>query len=186
MKKKIVLLLAATMVLACTACGGKTDGPTAEINNGSANTAPTVESEATTNNADSNTTDSNSAGGGLFTSDLEYALSPGGAVLFMLNTTADMKENAWLGICPKGDYKTEVEADDVDIYYAYPSNYWDENGERDANNTYYEFEYQRDGWGVENGEYTLVLCDRDDEGEVVAQWNLIYDADADISIQVSK
>lgn len=180
MKKKLVLAMTLTMIMACTGCG-KTEDTTVVMSNDANQTAVESSVEAKTE-VDNNTgaADANKA------VDIEYAENAMGSVLFMLNTTAELHENAWLGICPRGDYKTEVDADDVDIYYAYPSYFLGEDGEINPMNTYYEFEYNISDWGVEPGQYTLVLCDDDNEGNVVEQWDVEYVTDGDYSFIFSK
>ena len=83
-------------------------------------------------------------------------------IVFNVDASFDLKEDAWLGFCPgtKG-YKDEVDADDYDVAYAYY------NADKSTSSKYvFEFEVNYVG-GLEDGDYTVVLCDSDSEGKVI-------------------
>ena len=88
-------------------------------------------------------------------------------LIFYVSGDFDLKQDSWLGVVPAGkDYKKEVDADEVDIYYVYVANF-----EKKASERYY-FEYiLEDITGLEAGSYSIVLCDTDeDSGKVLLQF----------------
>ena len=80
-------------------------------------------------------------------------------VVFTVDAGLDLKQDAWLGFIPgtKG-FTKEVEADEVDVLYAYIA-----NGDKKSSEDYI-FEFDEDQFGgLEDGDYIMVLCDTDDE-----------------------
>ena len=90
-----------------------------------------------------------------------------GSTVFSISPEFKLEENSWLGICPAGkEYKTEVEADEVDIFWVGPDAYAD----RKANDPYTFVIDNNDINNTEDGEYVMVLCDNDDEGKLILQF----------------
>lgn len=88
-------------------------------------------------------------------------------LIFYVSPEFELKQDAWLGVVPAGkDYKKEVDADEVDIYYVYVA-----NSEKKASDKYC-FEYLlEDIAGLDDGNYSIVLCDTDDDtGKVLLQF----------------
>lgn len=140
--KKGLLLVTLVLAFAIIAGCGKKEEQAAT--NGSSNNGTNVE---TTQNG------SNDLEVG-YTSNDEY-------VTFSVRKDFDIKEDGWLGIIPTGTiYEKEVDADDVDMCYAYASNYYEEN----IKSYLFEFSKEYIG-GIEDGIYDMVLCSSDD-GEV--------------------
>ena len=88
-------------------------------------------------------------------------------IVFSVVPDYDLKQDSWMGIVPAGkDYKKEVDADEVDILYYYVL-----NAEKKASETYI-FEFMKeDVKGLDDGKYSMVLCDTDeDTGKVLLQF----------------
>ena len=86
-----------------------------------------------------------------------------GELIFTLDKSIPLTEDSWLGICEKGNYVLEDDADDAGIAYSYFE-------DRDSGNEDYVFKIAYAGF--EDGEYTMVLCDTDNKGYVMASWTL--------------
>ena len=140
MKTKILVLLvlAFAMMLVLTGCG-------------SDNTVETqTEVKNNTKGASSNTTNvvvSENA--------LTYTLSGKTLTVKVKAEGLDYDKAPWVGICPVGTYVDEEAADEVDVTYTYVS---DEN--------YPNIELNIDE--IEKGEWLIVFCDSDDEGNILA------------------
>lgn len=84
-------------------------------------------------------------------------------LVFTVSKSLPLTEDSWLGICEKGDYVLEDDADDAGVTYTYSE-------ERETENEDYVFKLTYSG--LEDGEYTMVLCDTDNNGYVMASWRL--------------
>ena len=85
--------------------------------------------------------------------------SENGKTIFTIDPSFKLKPNSWLGVVPAGkEYKTEGEADEVDLIWINPDAY-EEN-----QTTPYKFTYDNnDLAGIGDGSYLMVLCENDDE-----------------------
>ena len=83
--------------------------------------------------------------------------SSDGYIIFKVDPSFRVKDVSWMGICPAGkSYKTEGEADEDDIMWMNPE--YIEEGKNDP----FEFRfYEEDIKSIEDGEYTMVLCEDD-------------------------
>lgn len=155
MNKLMILTLAAGIFMSLTACGSKNESSGGEA----ANTKTEQNAPADGNNAAEDIAPGNAG------DDFEVKSNSEG-VIFRVNHNIKLKEDAWLGVVPKGkEYTNEVDADEVDIYYSYYSN----NEKKDSED--YEFFY--DPNCIEDGEYSMVLCDTDgDDGKVLVQFDM--------------
>ncbi|MBO4927450.1 MAG: hypothetical protein J5379_04280 [Clostridiales bacterium] len=96
----------------------------------------------------------------------EFGVS-GEYIVFSVIPDFELQQDAWMGIVPAGkDYKKEVDADEVDVLYVYPSNMDKKASEK------YRFEfYDEDVEGLDDGKYSMVLCNTDeDSGKVLLQF----------------
>ncbi len=90
-----------------------------------------------------------------------------GETVFRVSPEFRLEADSWMGVVPAGKvYATEPEADEDDITYVYPGNYWDKPAGEP-----YEFRFSDvDIEWIEDGEYAMVLCDGDEEGAVILQF----------------
>ena len=153
MKKSLTILLIIAFLLAglflLTGCGDekKEDtNPTATVAP-TATSAPTATPAKTTTNADTTA------------SEKEYEMKVtknGNTLMVTIDAEGLVYDRApWVGIVPVGEYKDEAEADEYDVTYTYV----------DAEN-YPNIELNVDG--IEEGEWLVILCDTDDDGEILA------------------
>ena len=84
-------------------------------------------------------------------------------LVFKIDSKIPLESDAWTGICPKGSYVYEDDADEAEISYSYCENRQSEND---------KYIFRVDYNDIEDGEYTIVLCNTDNSGYVVASWNL--------------
>ena len=84
-------------------------------------------------------------------------------IIFKVSKKIDLETDAWIGICLKGDYVYEEDADDNQYTYAF----FDESNS-DASDYYFKVSAE----DIEDGEYSMVLCNTDNTGYVVASWGL--------------
>ena len=165
MKKLLTVLLVLAMVFAFIGCGKKPDSEGAGGNQndpaGAANSG---------NGSGSNT--ENPVMG--VTKDGEY-------IVFTVDPSITLVENSWLGIVPAGvEYRNEVDADEVDILWLYP-----DNMDKKPTDKYLFRLYSEDIAGIEDGNYSMVLCDNDDEGKVILQFPITIGG-SDITADLSK
>lgn len=155
MKKILVAILVLAMTFALAACGGK---PQNTPNNGET-AAPGSNSDAENSG---NSVASDKIG---FKKDGEY-------VVFKVNGGFKLTDSAWLGIVPAGvEYKSEAEADEVDIHYEYP---WEFENMKEGDDYLFKIStYSIEN--IEDGNYIMVLCDNDDEsvGAIVLQFPIV-------------
>ena len=88
-------------------------------------------------------------------------------IVFSVVPDFELAQDAWMGIVPAGkEYKKEVDADEVDIYYCYVANFEKKASEK------YKFEFSvSDIEGLDDGKYSIVLCNTDeDTGKVLLQF----------------
>ena len=150
MKKKILtLILALSMAFSMAACKKASSGDAgtqgASGNSGSANGS---NASATRNTA--------------VPDQIRFAVD-GKYIIFKVSKKISLETDAWLGVCLKGDYVYEEDADDNQFTYAF----FDE-GLSDASDYYFKVSVE----DIEDGEYSMVLCDTDNVGYVVASWGL--------------
>ena len=86
-----------------------------------------------------------------------------GDIIFTVSGTLGLADDSWIGICAKGSYVYEDDADDASVTYSFFE-------ERESENDDFVFKIMYEG--VEDGDYTMVLCDTDNEGYVMASWPL--------------
>ena len=169
MKKILIAILVLAMAFALAACGAKPGSGT--NNDGPENPGSNSGSNSGSLNTD-NYDVSDKIG---FTKDGEY-------VVFKVNGQFELTDSAWMGIVPAGfDYKTEVEADEVDILYEYP---WEFESMKAGDDYLFKF----DTYSIENiedGNYIMVLSDNDDEGALVLQFPIVIKG-AEITADFSK
>ena len=84
-------------------------------------------------------------------------------IIFKVSKKISLETDAWIGICLKGDYVYEEDADDNQYTYAF----FDE-GSSDAS----DYCFKVSAEDIEDGEYSMVLCNTDNTGYVVASWGL--------------
>ena len=150
-KRVIIAILVLIMTLALIACGAKPDNPAQDA--GNPNSAASG-SDSTPNAAAAE----------------QIGFSKeNGFYYFKVTPELELRENSWLGIVPAGtEYRNEVDADEVDVFWAYPEN-CDKKAEED-----YIFKIDTaDIEAIEDGSYSMVLCDNDDEGVVILQFPIV-------------
>lgn len=147
MKKKILtLILAMTMTFSMAACKKASSGD-AGVSGASGSLAGSGPS-ATENTA--------------VPDQIRFAVD-GKFIVFKVSKKIALETDAWLGVCLKGDYVYEEDADDNQYTYAF----FDE-GLSDSSDYYFKVSVE----DIEDGEYSMVLCDTDNVGYVVASWGL--------------
>ena len=87
----------------------------------------------------------------------------GDFLIFTVRCDFTLESDAWVGICSKGDYIYEDDADDAEFSYSY---YEDRESEDDP----YVFKIAIND--MDDAEYSVVLCDTDNNGYVIASWNV--------------
>lgn len=142
MKKTLAILLAFAMTMSLASC--KKKEPVVTDANGSVITTTTGKNKA---------------------SDVQIQHSIDGEYLvFKVSGKLQLEIDAWIGICIKGSYVYEDDADDSGISY----NYFEER-QTETEDYVFKIAYA----GIEDGEYTMVLCDTDNAGYVMASWSLV-------------
>ena len=145
MKKLLAATMAFAMIISLSACGKK--------NGGGNSGTPASTAAAQTNAPESDDTKYDNV----------TFQKKDGKLVFTVNKEINLKQGAWLGLCPgtKG-YVNEVDADEVDVLYSYIC-----NGDRQDSDDFI-FEFGEDQIeALEDGDYVMVLCDDDDEGKVI-------------------
>ena len=105
--------------------------------------------------AETEAKEANSNGGAANDSNVKVSTSDG-YIIFKVDPSFNVTEASWMGICPVGNYKTEGEADEVDIMWMNPE--YIEGGKKVP----FEFHFsEEDISNIEDGEYTMVLCEDD-------------------------
>ena len=164
MKRFILVFLVLVMMIALIGCGAK-PGNDAQ-NSGNPNSG-------------SSGSGSPSNGG---VSDQIGLSKEGEFLVFKVSPTIKLDENSWLGIVPAGkEYRNEADADEVDIYWTYPENFND----RKADEAYIFRIDTANVEGIEDGSYSMVLCDNDDEGLVILQFPIVIKG-ANLTADLSK
>lgn len=141
--KLTCVLLAAIMMFALCACSsGKSS------QNANAQNKPAAETKA----------DAGSNGNSASKDSSVKVSSSGGNYIFTVDPSYKIKQESWMGICPAGkSYKTEGEADEDDIIWMNPQPF------EEGKNAPYEFHFnEEDIKSIEDGDYTMVLCEDDD------------------------
>ena len=182
MKKFLVMLLTAAMILSLVACGKK---PAAESES-SVGSSQTSTQQADNTNSESNTATEGSsidAADGKVTEPtklgeaISYQKDGEGNIVFSIKTSAEIKRGSgWLGLCPLGVYLTEEAADDADVYYTY----FDSSYDKEWIDGLYIFKVADES--IESATYTMVLCDDDDCGNVIGEWIFNKDKSGNIEI----
>lgn len=85
-------------------------------------------------------------------------------IIFKVSKQISLEIDAWIGICLKGDYVYEEDADDNQFTYSF----FDES-RSDASDYYFKVSVE----DIEDGRYSMVLCNTDNSGYVVASWDVI-------------
>ena len=150
MKKVIGLMLVLALGLSFMGCGAKSDSGSGAADN-----------KATAASQDKDAKDN----GGNAAAEVGFNLGDNGDMyVFKVSSKLSLEQDAWLGIVPSGEYTKEADADEVDIYYVYQA-----APEENAGNDYV-FEYPKIDVkeSIEDGNYTMVLCNTDaDTGKVL-------------------
>lgn len=153
MKKKLVLVLLATMILSLSGCGLQLRDRSNE------DTGKTSDKDDDDDDDDNSTS---GAAGVTFRPTVNYETDDDIAT-FIIDAGTSLEIDSWLGICEKGEYIYESVADEYDITYAYPEDYYDEDGNPSSGPYTYLLYYSY----IDDGDYTLVLTNTDDDGLVV-------------------
>jgi len=155
MKKIMAVILIGAMSLSMMACSKKTDETTK---------ATTKAQEQTTAKATEKETEKEAEGNDVKPEDLFDSETEGDKIVFRVDPGFVIKQDSWMGVVPAGkEYTKEVDADEVDIYYVYVANF-----EKKASEKYIYEMLIEDIKGLENGKYTMVLSDTDeDTGKVL-------------------
>ena len=164
MKRFILVFLVLVMMIALIGCGAKPGNDTQNSGN------PNSGSSGSGSTANGGASD-------------QIGLSKEDEFLvFKVSPTIKLNENGWLGIVPAGkEYRKEPDADEVDIFWTYPENYHDKK----TDEAYIYRINTADIEGIEDGSYSMVLCDNDDEGLVILQFPIEIKG-ADLSADLSK
>lgn len=141
MKKALSVILCLVLVLSLAACGAAKEEE--KVNEAKASAVLTVEKKEL-KSGDTLKINVKSEG-------LNYETSP------------------WVGIVPAGDYVTEYDIDDVDLWYEYIT--------EDTQ----DFEVNPDEIGLESGEYLVTVADSDDNeaGGILATETISFTKDAE-------
>ena len=161
MKRVLIAILAFAMVLTIVGCGAKpvNEGPSGGDNG------------AASDDGGANAGKSDKIG---FEKEGEY-------IVFKVNPAVKLDENAWLGITPAGvEYKTEAEADEEDIIWTSIDN----PDKAPSESWVFKF-YSEDIEAIEDGDYSMVLCDNDDEGNMVLLFPIVISG-SDIAPDLTK
>lgn len=145
MKKIITILTALALMLSIASCRKK-DGNNAV----SPTAAPSV------------TTSDNMAGDSKGEVKVGYKVV-GEDLIFTINCKVPLETDAWVGICSKGSFLYENDADEAEFSYGYYE-------ERETNSDEYVFKVSFSD--LDDGEYTIVFCNSDNSGYVIASWGL--------------
>ena len=120
--------------------------------------------KAANNGGDKNTPATTAAAAGVETNapavdERVKIASENGKTIFTVDPSFKLKPNTWLGVVPAGkEYKTEGEADEVDLIWINPDTY------EEGQTTPYKFSYDNnDLAGIGDGDYLMVLCENDDD-----------------------
>ncbi len=195
MKKIILVFLSLTILLAVTACqkpsnsaGGSnaaTQTPSTPTDSPSETTAtpafpdttPTVPGTTPGQQGNHPAPEGSVTDKTQLEESVSYRVDFEGNLIFSIKTSADIKEGSgWLGICPFGIYLTEEAADAVDCYYEY----YDSSDDPELNDGIYTFVLNNDA--ITPDTYTMVLCDNDDNGNIIGEW--IFDKRKSGSIEI--
>lgn len=141
MKKFLVLAVAAAMTLSLAACGKAKPEPAV------------TNADGTPKAAFENKASSKQIGCRIEGTDL----------IFTVSRSLPLGTDAWIGICEKGDYVLEDDADDAGVTYSYFE-------ERETEDEDYVFKVGTEG--LEDALYTMVLCDTENGGYVMASWSM--------------
>ena len=147
MKKLLSTALSLAMLFTFASCGKKDPA----VSNTPGNGKPAVSGKA------------GSADGKPADSKLISFTVENGDIIFTLSGSIKLETDAWIGICPDGKYVYEDDADDAGLTYDFYE-------EREAESDPYVFKVAYEG--LEDGKYTMVLCDTDNSGYVMASWPL--------------
>ena len=145
MKKIITLLTALALAVTFASCRKK-DGNAAA--SGAAGSAVT--------------TSDNKAGDAKGEVKVGYKIE-GEELVFNISCKVPLETDAWVGICSKGDFLYEIDADEAEFSYAYYE-------ERESAGDDYIFKVAFSD--LDDGDYTVVFCNTDNSGYVIASWGL--------------
>lgn len=145
MKRVVALIIACAMSLALFGCGKKDTGKSNDEQNQTKDTEAVVD-------------DKPAADAGVTVSQKD------GNVIFVVDPVFNLSEYAWLGFCPgsKG-YTNEADADGAQVLYSYIVN----DGGYKAGDDYLFSVSEDQISGLGDGDFTIVLCDDDNDGKVV-------------------
>ena len=134
MKKLLAFILILVLMCSFAACKPNSQ------NSSETTSSLASESNGTTSAQGGNENDNDSV--------LEYTVDGNFLNIIVKAEELDYSAAPWVGICPVGEYASEVEADEADVAYSY----LEENRQT----------VQIDISGVEKGDWLLVLCDSED------------------------
>ena len=148
MKKRILTsVIVLAMAFSLAACKKASSGSSEDSTDSSGSTNVSV-SEQTKNTA--------------VPDQIRYAVD-GKNIIFKVSKKISLETDAWIGICLKGNYVYEEDADDNQYTYSF----FDEE-QSDTSDYYFKVSIE----DIEDGEYSMVLCSTDNVGYVVASWGL--------------
>ena len=174
MKRTVTVLLVLILALSLAACGSKPADPNTGNTPGSSQPAPGNSQPAPGNSQPAPGSDQPDSSAALSEDQLGTVPSEDPSMtLFRVSRAFPLEETAWLGLCPVGSYVNEADADEVDVYYSYART-------RETKDADYLFEFHFSD--IEPGNYTMVLCDNDDEGLVLFRIPLALKSNGSFSL----
>lgn len=188
MRKAVISIMSIMLVLSVTSCREEPEIEKVEVKHTTVATTETTEeefTEASQWNMDDDETEET-----LSTTEVdpeESAKVPKAVnsvinedqteAVIVIKTNANLDtESCWLGLCPEGCYLKGEEADSADVY----QEGLDRNYDKEWLEGYYCFTYQLED--IENGDYTMVLVDKSEEGTVVGEWKFSKASDNSVSM----
>lgn len=158
MKKKLVLIMALTMMVSLTGCSILRDY--SETNQEDDSDDDDDDDDDDDKDEDGGSSSGNSGAG---SSSFTIKDDEDGYATFSISVTEPIDCDSWLGLCTEGEYLYERDADEYDVTYTYPENYFDDNANPQAGPYTYVLDY---GY-LDEGDYTLVLTNTDVDGFVI-------------------
>lgn len=147
MKKFFTILTALITALSLASCKKEQ----AAVNNISGSVSVSVDS-----------TGASAAGNKSGSIKVDHAVD-GDFLVFTVRCNFALESDAWVGICSKGDYIYEDDADDAEFSYSYYE-------DRESDDDPYVFKVAIND--MDSAEYSVVLCDTDNNGYVIASWHV--------------
>ena len=176
MKKPVIAILVASMALTLLGCSNSTVQTERE-------TDPAVETQAeqTTTTATESETVAETTTAALSGPEVKAEMS-NGRITFEISSNVELTDKAWLGLVPVGkDYVTESEAKTDCVFWVRV-----ERLDKKKDTEPYVFIYSGEDIAMlPQGDFTMVLCDTEDNGKVVLQFPATVSG-ADIKCDLDK